>query len=58
MARWASGNEKRPCVLSSPGWVREAFMILRSGPWLDYEPIGFVVLLVGILAMATLAVGY
>jgi hypothetical protein len=40
------------------GLVREAFMVLLRGPWLDYDPIGLVVLLVGIVAVTTLAVGF
>jgi hypothetical protein len=38
--------------------IREAFMQLRSGLWPDYDPIALVVLVVGIVAIATLAIGF
>jgi hypothetical protein len=38
--------------------IREAVMSLRSGLWPDYDPFALLVLVVGIIAITTLALGF
>jgi hypothetical protein len=50
-------NKSRPHALAFR-IIREAVMQLRSGLWPDYDPLALAVLVVGILAIATWAVGF